>query len=781
MQQSTFHILSDATAEQEHLQVRLSFKRFIRFIEEKAGTSKTLKAKFYQFILRYFHQHPEMELPIPLDEVDRYSELLDLLDASLLPVLEDEEEALWALSLPNSDAIFHSTPAFKRLMAPGNPNGMAAAATEAEIRAFSNSLDQLNYALILERFYGIKPVQQEVVYVWTDKQTSLPRYFSIQVDNRFVEVYQKERSRPINSKTAVQQHLRHVESLCQMEGMVRMADYVFEGFSIVTASDITVRHALHKMRSAIIRHEPDNFETTYKTILSLLQALCGNPNLQFGLLPFLKVNDHLVAFYTNYFHSIAINLSREQQVPESAFLNWISHYFQQPQVVLYHGEYMKKKDTGFQKAFHQAGLKGYAALPIYHNNELAGMLELSTTSPNALDKKLLSVLEPAMPILAQLMHNHQNEFKTSLDGIIKMNFTAIQPSVQWKFNEVAWAYLKSRYENGTSASNLATIRFDEVFPLYGAIDIRNSTNERNNALYKDVQHYFGVLKQVLKPMLAHKHFLEPASQLLKEAADLQSEMGLYIAGSEATVVMQLMDKVKTFLEPLRQDPAHQKATDKYFKAVDPESGSVYEQRRALEQSMQLINSSINQYLELMQSEVQQSYPVFFEKFRTDGVEYDMYVGASINPQIPYQPEQVVRLQQLQLASMAAISKMVHLQAPHRKVPLQTTQLIFVNSGTIDISFRNDEKRFDVEGGYNIRYHIVKKRIDKVHVKETGERLTQPGKIAIVYSLPAHREAYSQYIVHLQRDGLLEPEVEELDLEDLQGVSGLKALRVSVVM
>jgi hypothetical protein len=136
---------------------------------------------------------------------------------------------------------------------------------------------------------------------------------------------------------------------------------------------------------------------------------------------------------------------------------------------------------------------------------------------------------------------------------------------------------------------------------------------------------------------------------------------------------------------------------------------------------------------------------------------------------------------MQLASMAAIAKMVYLQEPHRTVHLQTTQLIYVNASTIDISFRNDEKRFDVEGGYNIRYHIVKKRIDKVHVKETGERLTQPGKVAVVYSLPEHKIAYLQYIIQLQQDGVLQPTIEELNLEDLQGVSGLKALRVSVIL
>jgi len=85
----------------------------------------------------------------------------------------------------------------------------------------------------------------------------------------------------------------------------------------------------------------------------------------------------------------------------------------------------------------------------------------------------------------------------------------------------------------------------------------------------------------------------------------------------------------------------------------------------------------------------------------------------------------------------------------------------------------------VDGAYNIRYEIVKKRIDKVRIKDTNERLTQPGKIAIVYSQAKEANEYLEYIEFLQNQKLLKPGIEKYDLEELQGVSGLKALRVDV--
>jgi hypothetical protein len=81
----------------------------------------------------------------------------------------------------------------------------------------------------------------------------------------------------------------------------------------------------------------------------------------------------------------------------------------------------------------------------------------------------------------------------------------------------------------------------------------------------------------------------------------------------------------------------------------------------------------------------------------------------------------------------------------------------------------------------MRYEIVKKRIDKALIKGTDERLTQPGKIAIVYSQQKEAQEYHDYIAYLQASGYLTAEIEEVEVEDLQGVPGLKALRVTVDM
>jgi hypothetical protein len=137
----------------------------------------------------------------------------------------------------------------------------------------------------------------------------------------------------------------------------------------------------------------------------------------------------------------------------------------------------------------------------------------------------------------------------------------------------------------------------------------------------------------------------------------------------------------------------------------------------------------------------------------------------------------LRLWQLQL--MCEVENIAFDLKNDLDYPLEIASLILVHSTPLAIKFRMDEKKFDVDGAYNIRYEIIKKRIDKAHIKNTTERLTQPGKIAIVYSQNKDASEYIKYINYLQSNNYLLETIENVDLEDLQGISGLKALRVEV--
>ena len=134
----------------------------------------------------------------------------------------------------------------------------------------------------------------------------------------------------------------------------------------------------------------------------------------------------------------------------------------------------------------------------------------------------------------------------------------------------------------------------------------------------------------------------------------------------------------------------------------------------------------------------------------------------------------------QLILMCEITRLVRKESQRFPVQLNTAQLVFVYNSSLSISFRMDEKQFDVDGAYNVRYEILKKRIDKAYIKGTDERLTQAGKLAIVWLQERDRQEYQEYLDFLVSNRYIKAEIEDLELDRMQGVEGLKAIRVEVI-
>ena len=218
----------------------------------------------------------------------------------------------------------------------------------------------------------------------------------------------------------------------------------------------------------------------------------------------------------------------------------------------------------------------------------------------------------------------------------------------------------------------------------------------------------------------------------------------------------------------------------YFKHTDKLTGNFYTNRHNYETTLALINEKLIDILDNRQAEVQAYFPHYFERFKTDGVEHNIYVGNSI---APTQGFSIAHLEHLRLWQLLVLSEMSIEQYQLKKTlpyPLAVTSLILVFSAPISIRFRMDEKHFDIDGAYNIRYEVIKKRIDKAYIKGTRERITQQNKITIIFSKFEEELDYMKYINLLQDKGILAPKIEEFEVEDLQGVSGLKAIRVAVL-
>ncbi|HEY4065195.1 MAG TPA: GAF domain-containing protein [Puia sp.] len=764
----------------DQIDSHISFRGFINFLKERRLNEKTFRIKYLDFVIHHFEHRLDGKEVIEQDELQQYGDLLELIYATIFPAIEDERDNLWALAVPIKPTMFYGTDTFYDFLrdpASCEPRACMIDKTE-KVRKKINF--ELVYSTILRRLYGYSYTPASTfVRSLRNEVTGLLHYFRLNIDTRFIEVFPKG-VLPEIDLSLIKAHPAAPETLSYLMERLPLNGFRYEGFSAITVTDVTADYVVESIKNIILNPAHCDSEFHQEEVIRNLKILAGKSELDFGLVPFLRINGKPVFSDEICQYSILAEAAISNKEAEDTYLAMVEEYYADPRQILYETLPAALPGESFYlETLRRDGILSYGMLPVYYNNRPAGVLEISSRTAGAVSSALLSKLDLVIPLLAQLLQRSIDEFEDRIKDIIKENFTSIQPAVEWKFNEVAWHYERMR-EMGEPIPVLETIYFKEVYPLYGAIDIRNSTIERNNALRSDLQTQFRILIKTLMD-LKERVSLDLLDDILFQCTKWQTALSRTLTTAEELDLNAfLKEKIDVFFSHFKDSrPDTSGVIAPYLQAIDEADGVAYRHRRDLERSVQLINQTINKHLATATDELQKPYPTYFETFRTDGIEYDIYIGQSIAPERPFDLLYLRNLRLWQLNAMAVIARQTHALLEKMPDKLSTTQLIFVHSGPIDISFRKDERRFDVEGGYNIRYQVVKKRIDKVHVKDTNERLTQPGKIAIIYFNDKEAEEYTGYIKYLQEKDVFTEEIEDMELEELQGVSGLRALRVEL--
>jgi hypothetical protein len=758
----------------------LSFEPFINQLRQKIRSEQTARKVLYEQVLATYEQYHLEKEEIPVEEIYKYEALLDQIYACLAPAMTDEKDMAWAMNLPFQPVIFYGTSLFYELMRNKRDDQDIYVASKSAKGHQSDRL-RLLYSFVLQKLYNFKsPAQVKDVHAGINIATGLLQYYGMQINTDYIEVTAKG-PLPELDFSELYTRLSEGEGFDVLQETLPLSLFKIRGICILHLTDVTAKKAVDNIERVRLNRTAANDDENYKYVIKSLKTLVRNNQIEFDLFPFVRVNNEPVYGYVKGGTGILFEVWGEQRLSPELFRRQAKGYFSNPTFFFSQDIFSEKQQQqDYLDHFRKLGVRSLALMPAFHNHMPVGVLAIHTWEDATFDEKVLALLQPAMAAIGRLLQIYIDEFHYEIECIIKEKFTSIQPAVQWKFNEVAWQYLHDRKRRLPEKD--LNIHFDTVYPLYGAVDVRNSTIERNKAIVADLDAHLSLLGGTLCTL--HEQY---PSSLLEEM--------IYKCGKwqEVLVADQLYandeDKLNTFLREettpflqhlARQKPATKELVDQYMKVLEQYSSNTGGEKHALEVSMQMINEAVNEYFEHEKGQLQSLYPCYFEKFRTDGVEYDVYIGQSIAPQHPFNHFHLKNLRLWQLSSMAAIARITRALLPQMPKVLRTTQLIFIHNHTIDISFRADERRFDVEGAYNIRYQMIKKRIDKVHIKDTEERLTQPDKIVLIYFDDKDVEDYLPYIEYLQEKQTLCNDLEYLLLEDLQGLSGLKALRVGVV-
>ena len=392
---------------------------------------------------------------------------------------------------------------------------------------------------------------------------------------------------------------------------------------------------------------------------------------------------------------------------------------------------------------------------------LMGLVGVASRLPDNFDLLDINRAELLQPSLA-----------VALRQAGQSHFSNIHPAVEWKFLQEA-----ERRSWGLPPQPIA---FENVYPLYGISDIRGSSLARDRAIQTDLLSQFRQALAILDCACAAKDL-----PLLRQ---LRLDLQEYIHNLEGGVTVEaevrgaqyLRENIEDDLDYLAGlDPATAAAVTAYRQACDNPHGAVYEARAEYDHLVSEINRRMRETWDRCQSKMQSIAPHYCDIESTDGIDHMIYAGSSIYPDFTSFHLRSLRYEQLR--AVCACARMGFEIERTLSDQLRLTHLVLVQGSTVDILHdENTEKLFDVRGTRDTRYEIVKKRIDKARDAITGERITQPGCLTVVYATEDEGHEYQEYLRYLEREGMIGSKRESGEVESLQGANGLRFIRVAVL-
>ena len=753
----------------------ISFHKLIEALEAIAVTNVDYRANYATALLKEIEPLPEFRTGIEdLSLISENETLIKHLLADLFPTALTNNE-IKAVTIPFQNFTFNYTERFKKIVTE------AGVLFDMAIRDFNeHQFYVMSCTLILNAIYGQKIDFNKPLFYDIPNKKGIMNQYRILYNADFLEIIATEKA-PKLSQDDIDLLMDNYDNLALWKEKFPIESWILKGFGIAILFDATTESSISKLKSNLLKPEKEqielqeNFESIFRSIFKITDLRVGvivyneeedkfvKPTLNDkSLTSFILADSEEVACKNALFSCSFENLLENKKIIS---ISNVEKFAQQPENEIL-GNHLLKQN-----------IQSCIFAPILKNGVLLGVVELVSGYPRELNSINACKLDLILPYLIDTVERYNTDMQNQIEAIIQREYTAIHPSVYWKFRREALDYFETSSHN--KGFIFKEIVFKEVYPLFGQIDTKGSSEHRNECVKEDLKNQISALIHLFKNQES-KINLVLLEQRKFELDSLLTQLELPLkADTEQQIQLYIENEIHPILNNSEAGSTEALLVANYFESIDKKSGLFYQSRKKFDNAMSIINKKLASLLDKKQIEAQNIYPHYYERFKTDGVEHNLYIGSSIAPSKPFDTLYLHNLRLWQLQTLCEMEMKHHQLKLSLPYELDVTGLILVFSSPISIRFRMDEKRFDVDGTYNARYEVVKKRIDKAMIKGSSERITAKEKITIVYSHTNEETEYLNYIKFLQFKKILEPTVEQFEVEELQGISGLKAIRVKV--
>ncbi len=754
----------------------ISFDKLLKQYDAMAKSEDPFKANRAKQILEAQAPYPFLrEGFTDLSLLEKHEDIIKIiLQDTFTDVLSENE--IKTASLPYYDLVFNSSRRFQKIIKEAGPD------FKLKLRHMGDGIDYIMAAtVILSYYYGFNLDFKRPNFYDIPDSSGIMNHYRVLYNADYLEILPTDKAKKLSEKD-VDDLLADSDNLELWKEKIPPDSFVSKGFVISNMFDVTAEQSISEIKSELIASDKRGSDTFMDDLQETFRSLFKIKDLRVGFSTYNRAQDRFEKVHGNGIESFILkekeNEACDMVLCASSYNKLLNtqSYFSIADVERF---YKLSKQQEPYKGLHEQGIGSAIFAPIASEGELLGVLELVSDGKNRLNGVNASKLDDVMPYIVSAVVRSKIEEENLIDAIIQNECTSMHPSVRWRFQEEARKFIMDEFQGKQPA--FGEIVFNDVHPLYGQIDIRGSSAARNKAVQRDLMIQLSEIEELLKA--GYKVEKLPIYQELMFRVNnlIDSIKDTIYSNSEQLIFDFIQEEVNPVLKHLRSlnDQMESKVTQ-YESQIDPGTKSYYDHRKNYDQSVMEINNNLVALLDRRQEEAQEMFPHYFERYKTDGIEHDLYIGDSISGERDYNPLYLNNLRLWQLQVMCEMENAYYNLKPNLPVKLDVASLMLVYSTSLSIRFRMDEKQFDVDGTYNARYEIIKKRIDKSYIKGTNERLTQKGKLSIVYSQRKEEQEYLRYISFLKAKGYFTNNIEIVELEGLQGVTGLKAIRAEIL-
>ncbi|WP_372747020.1 GAF domain-containing protein, partial [Lutibacter sp.] len=606
------------------LKLKFSFEAIFDYLESIALDKDHYLHLTAINLLEEYQQYPEIRHGFEdLTLLEKYKQEISKLLSILFPDLLQDNE-IKAATIPFEFTTFKLSRRFQQILEDAGED------YNFEIRNFDDTnMYILSCTFILSYHYNVHiDFRRPFFFDIPNVKTGITKHYRTLINGDFFKVSPLE-SAPKITDEDVKLLLDNFNNIDIWKEKFPPNSYQFTGFGMMNLFDVTQDQSISNLKENLLRKDEKGFEEIEQSISKLF----GSTTIQFGFSTY-SISQEGISF-SNLKKSKSFLIPNESDCKINNFFcqNIIENVFEKNELIAISDieKYGALTNCNqLYKSLEKHDIQSVILVPFKLKKDLFGIMELVSVNKYELNSINAYKLKDVIPVIKIATRRFMEEYETKLESIIQENYTSLHPTVKWKFYEEAEEYLFQHENNPTDFYNLKNIVFENVIPLYGQTDIKGSSVARNNAIQDDLVKQLKLAGKVIEKantiynLPIYNDLLFRIETCLKNIKDgLNSGDEVMLTDFLNKDIYPVFNHLKTVDTTLKEDIAN------YMEQIDPKLLVVYDKRKKYEDSVTILNEELANFIDHKQDEAQKMFPHYFERYKTDGIDYNMYIGQSL--------------------------------------------------------------------------------------------------------------------------------------------------------